>query len=65
LPSWIAHVPLATVLAIIAVAGNVSAVRRLRAIAEAVRKPELLRTHTPDAANRLAREHAATGDAIR
>jgi CDP-diacylglycerol--glycerol-3-phosphate 3-phosphatidyltransferase len=65
LPSWLAHMPLVAVLAIIGVVGNVSAVLRLRAVAEAVRKPVPLRTHAPDASSGLAREHAATGDALR
>jgi CDP-diacylglycerol--glycerol-3-phosphate 3-phosphatidyltransferase len=65
LPTWIARAPLVAVLAVVAVVGNVSAVRRLRAVADAVRKPEPLRAQTPDGANRLAREHAATGDAAR
>jgi CDP-diacylglycerol--glycerol-3-phosphate 3-phosphatidyltransferase len=65
LPRWIARAPLVAVLAVVAVVGNVSAVRRLRAVAEAVRRPEPLRAQSPDGANRLAREHAATGDAVR
>ncbi len=65
LPIWIARVPLLAVLAVVAVVGNTSAVRRLRAVADSVRKPEPHRAQTPDGANRLAREHAATGDAVR
>jgi phosphatidylglycerophosphate synthase len=65
LPVWIARAPLVAVLAIVAIVGNVSAVRRLRAVAEAVRRPEPLRAQSPEGANRLAREHAATGDAVR
>ncbi len=65
LPLWIARAPLVAVLAIVAIVGNASAARRLRAVAEAVRKPEPLRAQPPDGANRLAREHAATGDAVR
>jgi CDP-diacylglycerol--glycerol-3-phosphate 3-phosphatidyltransferase len=65
LPMWIARAPLVAVLAIVAIVGNVSAVRRLRAVAEAVRRPAPLRAQSPDGANRLAREHAATGDAVR
>jgi CDP-diacylglycerol--glycerol-3-phosphate 3-phosphatidyltransferase len=65
LPMWIARAPLVAVLAVVAIVGNVSAVRRLRAVAEAVRRPEPLRAQSPEGANRLAREHAATGDAVR
>jgi CDP-diacylglycerol--glycerol-3-phosphate 3-phosphatidyltransferase len=68
LPGGLARWPLFAVLALVAVVGNASAVRRLRAIAEAVRKPESFRTDAPveGRANRLARDsHAATGDAVR
>ncbi len=65
LPMWISRAPLVVVLAIVAIVGNASAARRLRAVAEAVRKPQPLRAQPPDGANRLAREHAATGDAVR
>ena len=65
-PLWIARVPLFAVLALVAIVGNASAVRRLRAIAEAVRKPEPLRAQPPNGANALARDpHAAAGDALR
>jgi hypothetical protein len=65
LPLWIARLPLLTVLGLVAVVGNVSAVRRLRAIAEAVRGPRSWRAKTSEA-NAIAREpHAAAGDAIR
>jgi CDP-diacylglycerol--glycerol-3-phosphate 3-phosphatidyltransferase len=66
LPLRIAHAPLFAVLALVAVVGNVSAARRLRAIAEAVRKPASLRRHGADKANLLGRDaHAATGDGLR
>jgi len=66
LPPWIARVPLFAVLGLVAIVGNVSAVRRLRAIAEAVRKPAPLRTKTSNGANAIARDpHAAAGDAVR
>jgi CDP-diacylglycerol--glycerol-3-phosphate 3-phosphatidyltransferase len=66
LPLWIARLPLLTVLGLIAVVGNVSAVRRLRAIAEAARGPRSWRAKTSNEANAIAREpHAAAGDAIR
>jgi CDP-diacylglycerol--glycerol-3-phosphate 3-phosphatidyltransferase len=68
LPAWLSRWPLFAVLALVAVVGNASAVRRLRAIAEAVRKPESFRTEVPvdGSAGRLVRDsHAATGDAVR
>jgi CDP-diacylglycerol--glycerol-3-phosphate 3-phosphatidyltransferase len=66
LPLWIARVPLFAVLALVATVGNASAVRRLRAIAEAVRKPEPLRSQTSNKPNAIARDpHAAAGDAVR
>jgi hypothetical protein len=59
-------VPLFAVLALVATVGNASAVRRLRAIAEAVRKPEPLRSQTSNKPNAIARDpHAAAGDAVR
>jgi CDP-diacylglycerol--glycerol-3-phosphate 3-phosphatidyltransferase len=71
LPSWIARLPLLGVLALVAVVGNVSAVRRLRVTAEAVRRPplrkaEASRTQTASETSALARDgHAAAGDALR
>jgi len=66
LPLWIARVPLLAALGLVALVGNVSAVRRLRAVAEAVRKPASLRTKTSTEANAIARDpHAAAGDAVR
>ncbi len=67
LPLWISRVPLFAVLALVAIVGNASAVRRLRAIAEAVRKPEpLLLSQTSKKPNAIARDpHAAAGDAVR
>jgi CDP-diacylglycerol---glycerol-3-phosphate 3-phosphatidyltransferase len=66
LPLWIARVPLFAALALVAVVGNVSAVRRLRAIAEAVRKPGTLRAQASNGANAMTRDpHAAAGDALR
>jgi CDP-diacylglycerol--glycerol-3-phosphate 3-phosphatidyltransferase len=66
LPAWIERLPLLLSLGLVAVVANVSAVRRLRAIAEAVRRPEPARAPEPDDAQALARDaHAAAGDAIR
>jgi CDP-diacylglycerol---glycerol-3-phosphate 3-phosphatidyltransferase len=65
-PASVARVPLFLVLALVAVVGNVSAVRRLRALAMAVRKPTSLRTKPSNGANAIARDpHAAAGDAVR
>ncbi len=62
LPAWPSRVPLFAVLALVAIVGNASAARRLRAIAHAVRKPLLL----ADAkASTLRDSHAAAGDAVR
>ena len=72
LPSWLARLPLLGVLALVATVGNVSAVRRLRVTAAAVRRPTLLRkpeasrTQTSSETSALARDgHAAAGDALR
>jgi phosphatidylglycerophosphate synthase len=66
MPPWIARVPLFAVLALVAIVGNVSAVRRLKVVAEAVRKPKAVRANMADKANGLARDpHAAAGDALR
>ncbi len=66
LPSWVARVPLFAVLALVAVVGNVSAVRRLRTIADVVRKIGPARARTPNGANAIARDtHAAASDALR
>ena len=61
------RLPIFAVLGLVAVVGNVSAVRRLRAIAEAVRKPQPKVQRSPgEAVDALARDaHAATGDAVR
>jgi CDP-diacylglycerol---glycerol-3-phosphate 3-phosphatidyltransferase len=65
-PSWVVHAPLVAVLALIAIVGNVSAVRRLRAVALAVSKPPSSRAESQDAGEVLAREgHAAASDALR
>jgi phosphatidylglycerophosphate synthase len=71
LPAWLARLPLLGVLALVAVVGNASAVRRLRATADAVRRPTLRKTDSSRAptsteASALARDsHAAAGDALR
>jgi CDP-diacylglycerol---glycerol-3-phosphate 3-phosphatidyltransferase len=80
LPASVDHWPLLAMLALVAVVGNVSAVRRLRAVAEAVRKPAPERLFRPSPggprpspgwtpegeAEALARDaHAAAGDALR
>jgi CDP-diacylglycerol--glycerol-3-phosphate 3-phosphatidyltransferase len=66
LPVRIAHAPLFAILALVALVGNVSALRRLRAVAAAVRKPEPALRHGSKDANVLGRDaHAATGDGLR
>ncbi|HTQ46267.1 MAG TPA: CDP-alcohol phosphatidyltransferase family protein [Polyangiaceae bacterium] len=73
LPAFVDRWPLLAMLALVAVVGNVSAVRRLRAVADAVRKPapEPLSRPSPGwrpegEAEALARDaHAAAGDALR
>jgi CDP-diacylglycerol--glycerol-3-phosphate 3-phosphatidyltransferase len=73
LPAFVDRWPLLAMLALVAVVGNVSAVRRLRAVAEAVRKPAPERLSLPSPgwqpegeAEALARDaHAAAGDALR
>ncbi|MGH7272627.1 MAG: CDP-alcohol phosphatidyltransferase family protein [Polyangiaceae bacterium] len=61
---WLSRVPLLGVLALVAGAGNVSAVRRLRAVAQAVRRPANARK--AEVVQTLARDpHAAAGDAVR
>ena len=63
LPLWFARLPLYGALALVGFVGNVSAVRRLRAVAEALRTPRCGHIHCADA---LARDaHAAAGDAFR
>ncbi len=65
LPAWFVRLPLYATLALVGLVGNVSAVRRLRGVAEALRAPRP--RHTPqDCAEALARDaHAAAGDAFR
>lgn len=67
LPASIARAPLFAVLGLVALVGNASAIRRLRAIAEAVRNPRTLRAKASNgAATAIARDpHAAAGDALR
>lgn len=66
LPSLVDRWPLLAMLALVALVGNVSAVRRLRAIAEAVRKPAPEPPRHEGEAEALARDaHAAAGDALR
>ncbi len=66
LPAFVDRWPLLAMLALVAVVGNVSAVRRLRAVAEAVRKPAPAPQRHEDEAEALARDaHAAAGDALR
>ena len=73
LPAFVDRWPLLAMLTLVAVVGNVSAVRRLRAVAEAVRKPAPERLSLPSPgwqpdgeAEALARDaHAAAGDALR
>ena len=66
LPLWLGRAPLFAALALVAIVGNVSAVRRLRAVAEDVRKPAPVWAKTSNGAKAIARDtHAAAGDAIR
>jgi CDP-diacylglycerol--glycerol-3-phosphate 3-phosphatidyltransferase len=80
LPAFVDRWPLLAMLALVAVVGNVSAVRRLRAVAEAVRKPAPAPLFRPSPggprpapgwrpegeAEALSRDaHAAAGDALR
>lgn len=66
LPAFIDRWPLLAMLALVAVVGNVSAVRRLRTVAEAVRKPAPEPQRHEGEAEALARDaHAAAGDALR
>ncbi len=61
-----ARAPLFAVLALVAIVGNVSAIRRLRAVAEEVRKPTPAWAKTSNGAKAIARDtHAAAGDALR
>jgi len=65
LAPWLPRVPLLAVLTLVASVGNASAVRRLRAVAEAVHKPTSVSSHPRDA-KAIARDaHAAAGDAFR
>jgi CDP-diacylglycerol--glycerol-3-phosphate 3-phosphatidyltransferase len=64
LPPWFARLPLYVALSLVGLVGNVSAVRRLRAVAVSLRAP-LLR-HSRGRAEALARDaHAAAGDVFR
>ncbi|HEX8796462.1 MAG TPA: CDP-alcohol phosphatidyltransferase family protein [Polyangiaceae bacterium] len=66
LPAFVDRWPLLAMLALVAVVGNVSAVRRLRAVAEAVRRPTPEPQRHDGEAEALARDaHAAAGDALR
>lgn len=66
LPVWLARMPLFAVLGLVAVVGNVSAVRRLRVIAGEVRDPMTLRSQMSNEAKVIARDpHAAAGDIVR
>jgi CDP-diacylglycerol---glycerol-3-phosphate 3-phosphatidyltransferase len=66
LPLWLGRAPLFAVLALVAIVGNVSAIRRLRAVAEEVRKPTPAWAKTSNGAKAIARDtHAAAGDALR
>ncbi len=66
LPGWVGDAPLLLVLTLIAIVGNVSAARRLRAIAAAVARPPVARVRQPDGAGSLARDsHGAVSDAAR
>jgi CDP-diacylglycerol--glycerol-3-phosphate 3-phosphatidyltransferase len=65
LPASLERWPLVASLAVVGVVGNVSAVRRLRAVAEAVRHPEPGTSRGEEAAEALARDaHAATGETL-
>ncbi len=65
LPAWIDHLPLLSALALVAVVGNVSAVRRLHAIARAVRAHSRSPVREPNSSKELPRDaHATAGDAL-
>jgi CDP-diacylglycerol--glycerol-3-phosphate 3-phosphatidyltransferase len=63
--AWVGHLPLFLALALVALVGNASAVRRLYAIAVAVGRPLRLSVCNPNAPKELPGDaHAATGDAL-
>jgi CDP-diacylglycerol--glycerol-3-phosphate 3-phosphatidyltransferase len=64
LPPWFAQLPLYVALSLVGLVGNVSAVRRLRAVAVSLHAPRL--RHARGRAEALARDaHAAAGDVFR
>jgi CDP-diacylglycerol--glycerol-3-phosphate 3-phosphatidyltransferase len=66
LPGWVGRAPLFLSLGLVAVVGNLSAVRRFRAIAAAVRRPSTtVRAHEDDGRTLARDAHAATSDAMR
>jgi CDP-diacylglycerol--glycerol-3-phosphate 3-phosphatidyltransferase len=65
LPSWVARVPLLAVLALIATAGNISAILRLRAVGYAVIREGAARARPTHGSDPLSRDaHAVAGDAF-
>lgn len=65
LPSWIEQAPLFVSLGLVAVVGNLSAVRRFRSIAAAVRRPGAVRARDQEPRPLARNAHAATSDAMR
>jgi hypothetical protein len=67
LPVWVERAPLVLSLALVALVGNASAVRRLRAIARAVHRPRPARArdHNDGEAPFARDAHAAAGDVVR
>jgi CDP-diacylglycerol--glycerol-3-phosphate 3-phosphatidyltransferase len=64
LPAWTGELPLYLALALVGVVGNASAIRRLRAVAFALRRPGS--GHARGSAQAFARDaHAAAGDVFR
>jgi CDP-diacylglycerol--glycerol-3-phosphate 3-phosphatidyltransferase len=66
IPVWIERAPLLSALTLVAAVGNFSAIRRLRAVAQALRKPGSVLAGNAQDGQALVRDgHAAAGDALR
>jgi CDP-diacylglycerol--glycerol-3-phosphate 3-phosphatidyltransferase len=65
LPPWVAHLPLFGALGLVAVVGNVSAVRRLRTVATTPRNSPVACPHHGAEARARSRAHVAAGDTVR
>jgi CDP-diacylglycerol--glycerol-3-phosphate 3-phosphatidyltransferase len=65
-PHWMGELPALATLALVAVVGNISAVRRLRAVADAVRTPAAAAAHPPERPAAMARDaQPAAGNVFR